>query len=95
MGFFDKWVVCLGVEVCTGSICCDVWVVGWVSRSPIDDVSRNFPKFVIGSFFESFGVSPSGELLGFGEGRYPLFHIKTGGGCDKGHNQEVTRDSAQ
>jgi hypothetical protein len=38
----------------------------WVSRSPIDDVSRKFPKFVIGSFVESFrfSVSPSGELLG-------------------------------
>ena len=65
---------CLGVEVRTGSICCDVWVVLGLSL----DVSRMFPKFVSGSFVESFSVSPSDELLGLGE--YPLFHIKTGVG---------------
>jgi hypothetical protein len=43
-----------------GSIVCDVWVVG-VLCSPRDDVSRKFPKFVFGSFFLSFGVSPSGK----------------------------------
>ena len=42
-------------------VSCDVWVVG-VLGSPRDDVSRKFPKFVFGSFFQSFGVSPSGEF---------------------------------
>jgi hypothetical protein len=51
------------VEVRKGSIGCDVWVVG-VLGSPRDDVSRKFPKFVFGSFFQSFGVSPSGKFLG-------------------------------
>jgi hypothetical protein len=48
----------------------NAWVVGASPpRSPMDDVSRMFPKFVFGSFVESFGVSPSGELLlGLGEG---------------------------
>jgi hypothetical protein len=45
----------------------NVWVVGASSLAE-DDVSRMFPKFVFGSFVESFGVSPSGELLGLGEG---------------------------
>ena len=66
------------VEVRTGSICCDVWVVVGLSL----DVSRMFPKFVLGSFVESFGVSPSGELLGLvGDGRYPFLFIKMGLGC--------------
>ena len=43
-------------------------------RSPIDDVSRMFPKFVLGSFVESFGVSLSGELLGLGEGGTRFSH---------------------
>jgi hypothetical protein len=51
------------VEVRKGSIGCDVWVVG-VLGSPRDDVSQKFPKFVFGSFFRSFGDSPSGEFLG-------------------------------
>jgi hypothetical protein len=36
-------------------VMCGLW---WVSRSRIDDVSRMFPKFVSGSFVESFSVSP-------------------------------------
>jgi hypothetical protein len=71
------------VDVRKGSIGCDVWVVG-VLGSPRDDVSQKFPKFVFGSFFQSFGDSPSGEFLGglgLGDGWYPFLFIKTGLGC--------------
>jgi hypothetical protein len=46
-----------------------------------DDVSRMFLKFVFGSFVESFGVSPSGELLGLRDREVPASLIKTGLGC--------------
>jgi hypothetical protein len=55
-------------------------------RSPIDDVSQMFPKFVFGSFIESFGVSPSGELLGLGEGGTRFSHQNRGWAVGtKGH----------
>jgi hypothetical protein len=60
MGFFETWVA-LTLKFARVRVGC-----GCVSRLPVDDVSRKFPKFVFGSFFESFGVSPSGELLGLG-----------------------------
>jgi hypothetical protein len=51
-----------------------VWVEG-VKGSPISDVSRMFLKFVFGSFFESFGVNPSGELFGAWGWKVPVsFH---------------------
>jgi hypothetical protein len=59
----------------------ELQMCGCVSCWPIDDVSQKFPKFVFGSLFDSFGVSPSGELLGLvGDGRYPFLFIKTGWG---------------
>jgi hypothetical protein len=60
MGVFETWVM-LTSKFARVRVGC-----GCVSRSLVDDVSRKFPKFVFGSFFESFGVSPSGELLGLG-----------------------------
>jgi hypothetical protein len=43
-----------------------VWVVGCgcLGLAERHDVSQKFPKFVFGSFFQSFGDSPSGEFLG-------------------------------
>jgi hypothetical protein len=67
------------VEVRKGSVGCDVWVVG-VLGSPRDDGSRMFPKFVFGSFFQSFGVSLSGDyfLGGLGMDGTRFFSSKWG-----------------
>jgi hypothetical protein len=61
----------------------------------MDDVSRMFPKFVFGSFVESFGVSPSGELLGLlgggrylWYGRYPVLSSKRGWAVGTKANQQ-------
>jgi hypothetical protein len=64
MGFFEMGRVWeLKFALVRAVVMCGLW---WVSCSPIDDVWRMFPKFVTGSFVDSFSVSPSGELLGLG-----------------------------
>jgi hypothetical protein len=50
--------------------CVGCWCLGLANTC----VSRMFPKFVFGSFVESFGISPSGELLGLGEGGTHFSH---------------------
>jgi hypothetical protein len=72
------------VEVRTGSISCDVWVLGaCLARPPIDDVSRSFRNSFLGhSSSHSVLVRPVNSWGFWMEGTIPFFLFsKTGWGC--------------